>query len=304
MQPRRSGRKRQTQAMPGRLRGRERMTAAQLKTTVERRTRPLQVANAELQRAIKRAEKATRQKSAFFANMSHELRTPLSSIIGFAELLQSATFGPLTERQTHLVENILISGQYLLTLINDLLDLSKIEAGKLVIRPESLLLQEALEATVCTVRPQADQKYQSIEVTVEAGLSLIKADPTRFKQILYNLLSNAIKFTREGGRIMVTSRVVSCAVPETGHRVPGMVSISKVIEIAVTDTGIGINAEDLSRLFQRFTQIEAPIVKRYQGAGLGLALTKSLVELHGGSIQAHSDGEGRGSTFTVWLPQD
>jgi signal transduction histidine kinase len=296
-------RKSHTKALPGRLRGGEQMTALQLEATVERRTRPLQVANTELLRVIEKTEEATRQKSAFLANMSHELRTPLSSIIGFTELLQSGTFGPLNEKQTHFLENILMSSQHLLALINDLLDLSKIEAGKLVIQPESFPLREALQATVGTLRPQADQKHQSIEVVMEDGVSLITADSTRFKQILYNLLSNAIKFTPEGGKITITSRVVPCAVPGTEHTVPGGVSRRKIIEIAVADAGIGIKAEDLLRLFQRFTQLEAPIVKRYQGTGLGLALTKCLVELHGGSIRAHSDGEGRGTTFTVRLPQ-
>lgn len=293
-----------TKAILGRLRGREKMTALQLETTIERKTRPLQVANTELLRGIERAEEATRQKSAFLANISHELRTPLSSIIGFTELLQSATFGPLNDKQAHFVGNILMSSRHLLTLINDLLDLSKIEAGKLIIEPESFVLQEALEATVGALRPQADQKHQNIEVTVEDGISLINADPTRFKQILYNLLSNAIKFTHEGGRISVTSRVVPSTRLVTEHTGSGRASGRKIVEIAVADTGIGINAEDLSRLFQRFTQLQAPTVKHYQGTGLGLALTKCLVELHGGSIHAHSDGEGRGTTFTVRLPQD
>lgn len=267
--------------------GENQMTAVEFEATIEMRTRPLR-------RAIERAEEATRQKSAFLADMSHELRTPLSSIIGFAELLQSPIFGPLTEKQTHCVENILRSGQHLLTLINDLLDLSKIEAGKLVIQPELFPLQEALEATIHIVRPQANRKCQHIDLTVEDGLSWIKADPIRFKQILYNLLSNAIKFTPEGGGIRITSRVVPWPASGIAHPIPGRVSISKVVEIAVTDTGIGIKPEDLSRLFQRFTQLEATIVKQYQGTGLGLALTKCLMELHGGgSIQAHSDGEGR-----------
>lgn len=300
MQPGLGGWKSHTQAIPGRLRGREQMTTVQLKATIERRTQPLQMANTELLRAVERAEEASRQKSAFLADMSHELRTPLSSIIGFAELLQSVDFGPLTEQQTQFVKNILISGQYLLTLINDLLDLSKIEAGKLALQRDSFPLQDALEATIYSVRPQADPKYQKIEVSVEDGVSLINADPTRFKQILYNLLSNAIKFTPEGGTINVTSRIVPWAVLETEHARSG----HKIVEIAVADTGIGIKAEDLSRLFQRFTQLDASIVKQYHGAGLGLALTKSLVDLHGGSIQAHSDGQGRGSTFTVRLPQD
>lgn len=281
------------QAISSRFRERGEMTAIEFEATVETRTRALQIANAELLHAMERTEEATRQKSAFLANMSHELRTPLSSIIGFAELLQSEDFGPLTDRQAHFVGNILSSGQHLLTLINDLLDLSKIEAGKLALQPESFPLAEALDAAVCNVRPQADQKCQSIEVIVEDGISSIKADPTRFTQILYNLLSNAIKFSHAGGRITVTARIAS----RTGSR-----SANRLVEIAVTDTGIGIKAEDLTRLFQRFTQIEAPVVKQYQGAGLGLALTKCLIELHGGSIQAHSDGEGCGSTFTIRLP--
>jgi signal transduction histidine kinase len=286
------------------------MTTVQLKAAIERRTRHLQVANTELLRAVERAEEATRHKSAFLANMSHELRTPLSSIIGFAELLQSVVFGPLTEKQTHFVENILRSGQHLLTLINDLLDLSKIEAGMLAIQPELFPLREALEATVHIVGPQADRKCQSIDLTVEDGLSWIQADPTRFKQILYNLLSNAIKFTPEGGRIMVAARRVlssgfrvSSSGPKTQNPKPETVGTGEGVEIAVADTGIGIKTEALSRLFQRFSQLEAPIVKRHQGTGLGLVLTKCLVELHGGSIQAHSDGEGHGSTFTVRLPQ-
>ena len=288
------------QAMPGGLRGREQMTTVQLDATIERRTQSLRLANTELLQAVERAEEASRQKSAFLADMSHELRTPVSSIIGFAELLKSVDFGPLTEQQTQFVKNILICGQHLLTLINDLLDLSKIEAGKLVIQRDSFPLQEALEATIYSLRPQAEQKHQNIEASVEAGVSLINADPTRFKQILYNLLSNAIKFTHEGGTIRVTSRIVPSAVLETEHAGSG----SKIVEIAVADTGIGIKAEDLSRLFQRFRQLDAPIVKQYHGAGLGLALTKSLVDLHGGSIRAHSDGKGCGSTFTVRLPQD
>lgn len=192
-------RKSHAKAILGRLCGGEQMTALELKTTIARRTRPLQAANTELLRGIERAEEATRQKSAFLANISHELRTPLSSIIGFTELLQSGAFGTLNEKQAHFVGNILLSSRHLLTLLNDLLDLSKIEAGKLIIEPEPFVLQEVIETTVGTLRPQADQKHQNIEVTVEDGISLINADPTRFKQILYNLLSNAIKFSHKGG---------------------------------------------------------------------------------------------------------
>lgn len=295
-------------AMESQLRGKEPMATVQLKSTMESQSRPVQVADAELLQAVKRAEEALRQKSAFLADMSHELRTPLSSIIGFAELLRSLAFGPLSGQQAHCIENILTSAHHLLMLTNDLLDLSKIEAGKLVIQRESIILREAFDATVYTVRPQTDRKSQTLKVTVEDGLPWIKADPLRFRQILYNLLSNAIKFTPVGGTITITARPKSAvqgprstddsAAPPT----PSTPLTGNFAEIAIADTGIGLKATDLSRLFQRFTQLEAPTVKQQQGTGLGLALTKSLVELHGGSIQVHSEGEGRGSTFTVRLP--
>jgi len=279
------------------------MTVAQFQTTIGEQTGPLQTENAELPPAIEKTEKATRQMSDFLANMSHEFRTPISSIIVFAELLQSAAFGPLTAKQTDCVDNILAGGRHLLTLINDLLDLSKSEVGKLTVQPGLFLLQDAIETAIRSVRPQADRKCQRIECSLENGLSWIKADPTRFKQILFNLLSNAIKFTHERGEIRITSQVVPPAALGS-ESTPGKTATGKVVEIAVADTGIGINAPDLIRLFQRFTQLEAPSATQYRGSGLGLALTKCLVELHGGSIRAHSDGEGRGSTFTIRLPQD
>ena len=256
-----------------------RMAAIQLEARVEDRTRELQAANVHL-------EAASRHKSAFLANMSHELRTPLNAILGFAELLLDQAYGPLNVKQSRYVGHIHSSGKHLLTLINDLLDLSKVEAGKVELRSEAFVLHEALTAALTEIGPQADAKRLELELHVDESLSAITADPVRFTQIVLNLLSNAVKFTPEGGTVTVTASSLT----------------SGWVEIAVQDTGIGIKAEDLLKLFQPFTQLETPFVKSSQGTGLGLALTKHLVELHGGQIVAASEGEGLGSTFTVRLP--
>jgi len=250
-----------------------------------------------------------RHKSEFLANMSHELRTPLNSILGFSELLAQQTYGPLTEKQARYVDNVHTSGQHLLALINDLLDLSKVEAGKLELHPQSFHLREALEAALHTIRLQAEAKRQLLHLQVADDLSAITADPIRVRQALYNLLSNAVKFTPAGGFITVTAKMVSSSEfgvsssqPETRNPKPETASASEFVEIAVADTGIGIKPEDLSKLFRPFTQLEYTLTKQTQGTGLGLALTKRLDELHGGTIWADSAGEGRGSTFTIWLP--
>jgi signal transduction histidine kinase len=293
----------------GRLYEERRMAAIQLEATVEARTRELQAANIQLQEAMRQAQAASRHKSAFLANMSHELRTPLNAILGFSELLAQQTYGPLTQKQARYVDNIHTSGQHLLALINDLLDLSKVEAGKLELHPQSFHLREALEAALHTIRLQAEAKGQLLHLQVADDLSTITADPLRVRQALYNLLSNAVKFTPAGGSITVTAKMVSSSEfgvsssqPETRNPKPETASASEFVEIAVADSGIGIKAEDLQKLFQLFTQLEHTFTKQAQGTGLGLALTRRLVELHGGTIWAESAGEGRGSTFTIWLP--
>lgn len=255
--------------------------AALLEARVEERTQELQV-------AMRRADEASRYKSEFLANMSHELRTPLNSILGFSELLQTKTFGPLNEKQERFVRNVLVSGRHLLSLINDILDLSKVEAGRLELYPESFVLPEVLKTLLADIRPQAEGKGVQLVLQVDETLELLTADPVRFKQILYNLLSNAVKFTPAGGQVTLAAHPAEDA----------------FVEIAVTDTGIGIKAEDLPRLFQEFVQLEAAATKRHEGTGLGLALTKRLVELHGGKIWAESKGEGKGTTFRVRVPLD
>jgi signal transduction histidine kinase len=279
-----------------------RLSAVQLEAKVKDRTQALE-------QAMREAEEASRHKSEFLANMSHELRTPLNSILGFSELLQTQTFGPLTEKQARYVSNIHTSGRHLLALITDLLDLSKVEAGKIELYPEPVHLRVAIEAALTDIQPQAERKGLALDLHVDAALPPLTADPLRLKQILYNLLSNAVKFTPAGGSITITARRVPSSEfhvpssePGTWDLEPGTARVTEFVEIAVADTGIGIKAEDLQKLFQLFTQLEHTFTKQAQGTGLGLALTRRLVELHGGTIWAESAGESRGSTFTIWLP--
>ncbi len=220
--------------------------------------------------------------------------------------MEDQKFGPLNEKQHRYVHHIWTSGRHLLALINDILDLSKVEVGRIELKPEPFHLPEALQAALHTVRPQAEAKAIQLALNVEACPPTLVADPTRFTQILYNLLSNAVKFTPDGGSVTLAARVQR---PTSEVQSPGGTDVgpwtsdaATLVEISVQDTGIGIKAEDLSRLFQPFTQLDASLAKRYQGTGLGLALTKRLVELHGGTIRAESAGEGKGSTFTVTLP--
>jgi signal transduction histidine kinase len=280
-----------------------RQHAATLEQRVQERTGALQEVNRELQAA-------SRHKSEFLANMSHELRTPLNSIIGFAEVLQDQSMGSLTEKQARFVGHIHQSGKHLLELINDILDLSKVEAGKLALQPRALSVVNTLEGVLALARGLAAKKSQRLLSEIEADLPSLRADPIRFKQICFNLLSNAVKFTPDGGAITLTARLVNSWTRESVdlsqpiHQSTNspVHPESPFLEIRVQDTGIGIRLDDLSRLFQDFVQLESVETKRHEGTGLGLALTKRLVELHGGRIWAESDGEGRGSTFTILLP--
>ena len=259
----------------------------------------------ELGQKSERLERTSRYKSEFLANMSHELRTPLNSIIGFSELLQNPLIGPLTEKQLRYIANIHSSGKHLHQLINDILDLAKVEAGKFVLHPESIPVPATLEDIVVIAQGLANQKAQTLRKVIEGDLPFLYADPLRLKQILFNLLSNAVKFTPEHGEITLQAyQKAEGGKPNAGssgqEAADGTGSPSLVIQ--VTDTGIGLRKEDLSRLFQEFVQLDTTASKQHEGTGLGLALTKRLVELHGGRVWAESEGEGRGSTFTVVLP--
>jgi PAS domain S-box-containing protein len=243
-------------------------------------------AEEELRRARAAAEGASRAKSDFLAKMSHELRTPLNSIIGFSEMLEDETFGPLNEKQRRSVDNVLTSGRQLLQVINDILDLSKVEAGRMQLAPTELDAGFALGEVRGVIESLARAKGHTVEIEVEPGLPPLLADPGRFRQIMYNLLSNAIKFTPDGGRIRMTAR-----------RAAG----GGAVEIAVADTGIGIAPIDQERIFREFEQLDSAYVRQQQGTGLGLALTRKLIDLHGGRIWVESE-VGRGSTFRFVLP--
>lgn len=285
----------------------QRLAARELESTVATRTEQLRATNARLHEALRSAEEASESKSRFLAAMSHELRTPLNAIIGFSELLEDQQFGALNAKQQRYVGHVQASGHHLLNLINDILDLAKVEADRLGLEPAPLDLPESLRVAVDTFRPQAETKEIECHLFLDACPPTIVADPVRFKQILLNLLSNAVKFT-ESGSVRVAARLVQGSEVTVHGREAGIYEPREepvdLVEITVTDTGIGIKAEDLPRLFQEFTQLDASLARRHQGTGLGLALTKKLVELHGGSIHAQSPGEGKGSTFTIVFPLD
>ncbi|MES2640787.1 MAG: response regulator [Myxococcota bacterium] len=239
--------------------------------------------NEELQGAKDRAERESLFKSQFLANMSHELRTPLNAIIGFSELLEQELPGPLTRDQREFVGFVLSGGRHLLTVINDILDLSKIEAGRMELLREWATVPQLVNAVFAVVRPLADSRGVRLLLTADAGQPPILVDPLRISQVLYNLLSNGIKFTPRGGLVHLTAEVTA-----------------DILCLRVIDTGIGIRPEDLPRLFREFEQL-ATAPDGTTGTGLGLVLTRRLVELHGGAITVESE-HGRGTTFTVSLP--
>ncbi|MFM8610282.1 MAG: ATP-binding protein [Burkholderiaceae bacterium] len=229
---------------------------------------------------------ATRIKNQFLANMSHELRTPLNAIIGFADLLQAGAVPAESPKHNEFVGHIADSGRHLLQLINDVLDLSKVEAGKFEFAPEAMDLERVVKDVINTMRTMIERKSLTVQIDVDPTLKGIELDPARFKQVLYNYLSNAVKFTPDGGRIQAR------AMPEGADR----------FRLEVQDSGIGIAADDIPRLFVEFQQLDASLTKKYQGTGLGLALTRRLVEAQGGTVGVRSE-VGVGSVFHLVLPR-
>jgi PAS domain S-box-containing protein len=239
----------------------------------------------QAQRLLEEARAANRHKSAFLANMSHELRTPLNAIIGFSEVLGDKIFGGLNDKQAEYITDIHGSGQHLLSLINDILDLSKIEAGRLELSPAEFDLPETCDNALVLMKERANRGGVTLHKELEEDIGVITADERKVKQVLINLLTNAVKFTGEGGSVTLRGRY----------------SGDEVV-ISVIDTGIGIEKEDRELVFQEFRQVDSEHTRKHEGTGLGLALSKRLVELHGGRIWVESE-PGQGSTFTFTLPK-
>jgi PAS domain S-box-containing protein len=246
------------------------------------------------------AEAANRAKSDFLANMSHELRTPLNSIIGFTEVLADDLFGNLNEKQKEYLAYVDTSSRHLLSLINDILDIARVESGKMELELSDVQLRTIIDGSLYMVKEKALKHGLSLSAHVEPDADIgLLADERKIKQVIFNLLSNAVKFTQDGGSVQVTARRVAAGPgPKESESEPGDAGI---IEITVEDTGIGINSVDLPRLFSRFVQIGSAYEKNHEGTGLGLALSKEFVEMHGGSIRAESES-GKGSRFIVTLP--
>ena len=239
----------------------------------------------EIQQKGRELEVANKHKSAFLASMSHELRTPLNAIIGFSEVLLAKLFGELNDKQDDYLKDIHSSGRHLLNLINDILDLSKVEAGRMELEPAPFDLPTAIGNAMALIRERAQKHAIALDVHIEPGLASVVADERKLKQILLNLLSNAVKFTPDDGRIEVRARCVG-----------------DDLEIAVEDTGIGIAASDHEAVFEEFRQVGRQYTSKHEGTGLGLALTRRFVELHGGTIRVDSE-PGKGSVFTFVLPR-
>jgi len=238
----------------------------------------------ELERHVEELQRAGRLKSEFMATMSHELRTPLNAVIGFTDVLLEGTYGPLNPRQRQCADDVIDAGRHLLALIDDILDVSKIEAGRMELSLHTIDLAEATAEAVKLVRPQSAAKLVQLEDLVTEGVFFVRADFERVRQVLVNLLSNAVKFTPKGGSVRVLGAVVG-----------GFVRIS------VTDTGVGIAEHDRDKLFREFSQVDGSVTRKFGGTGLGLAISRRLVTMHGGRIDFTSR-VGEGSTFWIDLP--
>jgi signal transduction histidine kinase len=288
-----------------------------LEVEVRKRTRALEDTNLELQQLNKElylrrqeADAASRSKTDFLANMSHELRTPLNAIMGFSDIIHQGMAGPVTERQKEFLNDISESGMHLLTLITDILDLSKIEAGKTELEPETFSVKELIDVSLIMFKEKALKHHIKVAAEIDDTVTDITADKRKLKQVMVNLLSNAFKFTSDGGAVLVQARKLRGGEKMRRSEDRKMLSSqlqsfptsdADFVEISVTDTGIGISKENQQRLFQPFQQIETSLTRKYAGTGLGLSLCRRFIELHGGRIWVESELS-KGSRFAFIIP--
>ncbi len=246
----------------------------------------LKEAEEEIVKAKEAAESANKAKSSFLANMSHELRTPLNAVIGFSELMKDGSIGPLNDKQKEYLDYVWESGKHLLSLINDILDLSKVEAGKMELEPGEFDLRGLLKKSFIFISEKAVKHGIALSADVKENIGVIKADERKVKQVIFNLLSNAMKFTPDGGKIGIDAKKT-----DKGE-----------ILVCVWDTGIGIEAKDNHKIFSEFEQVDSEYSRKYAGTGLGMPLSKKFVELHGGKMWFESGGKGKGTRFYFTLP--
>ena len=267
--------------------GKERIILLAIEDITERRKieKGLAKAHEDLKELASELERAARVKSDFLANMSHELRTPLNSIIGFSEVLYDETFGPLNEKQKQYVNNVSASGKHLLLLINQILDVAKVEAGKMQLALSNLPMKNILDEISLLVLDMVSKKKLEMSLEIAEDLPSIEADELKVKQILYNLISNAVKFTPEGGKIGLRAKKADSGV-----------------EIVVWDTGVGVAPENMEKIFEGFFRVNAPYSQVTEGTGLGLPLSRKLVELHGGKLFLESEGLNKGVAVRFVLP--
>jgi len=267
--------------------GKERIILLAIEDITERREieTGLEKAHAELGALAAELERTARAKSEFLANMSHELRTPLNSINGFSEVLFDETFGPLNEKQKKYVSNVLSSGTHLLALINQILDMAKVEAGKMKLSLDILPLKKTLEEFSLLFADMASKKNIDMTIEIASDLPDIEADELKVKEIIYNLLSNALKFTPDGGKVSMRA-----------------MRLGALIEVIIRDSGVGIEEENMERIFEGFFRVDTPFSRVTEGTGLGLPLARKMVELHGGTLAVTSKGLDHGTSVRFTLP--
>ncbi|MGA2028000.1 MAG: HAMP domain-containing sensor histidine kinase, partial [Syntrophobacteraceae bacterium] len=270
-----------------RVYGKERIILLAIEDITERREieNGLEKAHEELEGLNIELKRTSRVKSEFLANMSHELRTPLNSIIGFSEVLYDETFGPLNEKQKKYVNNVLASGKHLLLLINQILDMAKVESGKMMLALSSLSMKSLLNGISLLVADMVSKKKLQMFLEIAEDVPNIMADELKVKEIIYNLLSNAIKYTPEGSKIGMRAK-----------------KVDSEVEIVIWDTGVGIAPENMGKIFEGFFRVDTPYSRVTEGTGLGLPLSKKLVELHGGKLSVESEGPNKGTSVRFTLP--